>query len=75
VIELIAGGRRVRRGILCAALAGFALLPLIAGGALLARADEATEVRIDNFKFAPGVLRVKKGEEVRWVTSVDCTPS
>jgi amicyanin len=56
-------GLWARRGMLC--------LPLLAF-ATAARADDGkVAVRIDNFAFVPGELRIKKGTEVTWTNNDD----
>jgi plastocyanin len=63
MIGLSDAGRLARRGLLCLALGSSALG---VAGALRAGADEAVAVRIDNFRFGPGVLRIKQGTDVTW---------
>lgn len=36
-----------------------------------ARSDDATQVRIDNFTFKPGMLMVAKGTSVTWTNADD----
>ena len=55
---------------------GFLRLSLAAGALLVAdwravRADEAVEVKIDNFVFQPVLVRVKKGGTVTWINRDD----
>ena len=67
---LIAPGTIARRGVLRAGgrLAG--LVVLFAAAARASTAD-ATEIHIDNFKFAPSKLTVPKGTTVTWVNRDD----
>ena len=56
-------GLWARRGVLC--------LPLLAL-ATAARGDDAkAAVKIDNFSFVPGELKIKKGTEVTWTNNDD----
>src|SRR5271156_3435401 len=65
-----APGGIARRGMLRAALrlaGGMALL----GATMRIAAADATEIGIDNFKFAPTPLTVPKGATVTWVNRDD----
>jgi len=60
---------RARRGLLRLAIVGLGALPL---GLSAVRAEDApTEVKIDNFAFVPGELKVKVGTTVTWVNHDD----
>ena len=54
--------RRSRRSTLALLIASAAALPLAA-----AAADNAVEVRIDNYKFNPPESKVKVGTTVKWI--------
>ena len=57
-----------RRGMLRLALGGLAAVAAVAA----AQAEEGkVAVRIDNFAFVPGELKVKKGTEVTWTNNDD----
>jgi plastocyanin len=61
-------GCLARRGVLRLALGGGGVL-LIA--ARPAQAEEAVEVKIDNFAFSPNLVRLKKGTNVTWTNHDD----
>jgi plastocyanin len=56
-----------RRVFLILAGAGLARVGLTGA----ARADDATEIKIDNFVFNPATVTVKRGATVRWVNHDD----
>ena len=60
---------RARRGLLRLAAIGLIALPL---GISVAQAEDAKiEVKIDNFAFVPGELKIKVGTTVTWVNHDD----
>jgi len=68
--NLFAPGAIARRGMLCATLRLAGGVALMGATARVAAAD-ATEIRVDNFKFAPTPLTVPKGATVTWVNQDD----
>ena len=60
---------RARRGLL--RLAAIGLLSLSLGISVAWAEDEKTEVKIDNFVFLPGELKIKAGTTVTWVNHDD----
>ena len=65
-----APGTIARRGLLCATLrlaGGVALL----GATIRVAAADATQIQVDNFKFAPTPLTVPKGATVTWFNRDD----
>jgi len=63
-------GHLARRELLRAGGRVAGLVVLFAAGSRASAAD-ATEVHIDNFKFAPNVLTVPKGATITWVNRDD----
>ena len=63
MIERFKPSQLARRGLLCLAL----VLPVAPAWA----ADDKAAVKIDNFAFVPGELKIKKGTSVTWTNNDD----
>ena len=69
--NLMAPGIIARRGILLATLRLAGGVAILGAAMRVVAAKDGTEIRIDNFKFAPTPLMVPKGATVTWVNRDD----
>jgi len=72
MLEVLQPGRLARRSVLRRALGiGGGAAVIAAMGMRVTRAADGVEVKIDNFAFAPVLVRVKAGATVTWVNHDD----